>query len=691
MNDINIKLWEMINNNQYVDIFKQKKFDFQESRIIPTFGTKRQNYERELTLKIIWSFYINNIILLRFNQGRPYYKLSSIMNGFKFDYDRDQYSNNILLPMSDIDYLSLKSAGNRANWNQLYEKSHIPTDATSLILSSKSFENSLSKLSNKDITFSNLISKDEFHVDLRNKLKTKYYEIIHDEKLVVINTNYWFSNIILRLSELIQYNYILCDIMVFKMCKYDWKTDLGCNSDDRGDSKDTNTTQGEKCRDADGNSIQHKEDYKDSVSNPGLLQHPLISDEIQSVEGLTTKLKSLNNNDWKILIEMIKSTNEYVDLIKLIPSSEYTDYSIVVGPTTFDDNYNNENETTKRFRNLINNSSEWWNKQELKSSVQQSWAKLPIYILSFTSGVLSIIYSLAVLTKYIKFKKTIEGCNISVPQQKQMSDVRLNRDIYAKPLHSHNDYWREYPLFSALSAGAISVESDICSVNETLIFKNDEIYVGHSQEFLKPINTLFNLYLNPLSQFLQFVNPTYEIIDGDSNSENSRLEQDFFAQSQSERNSVFYNNPGQPLYLWFDFKTEANSTYDALKPLLKPFIDNGYLAYYNTTDDKYYSGPLILTITDGPLDKFTIDNNNTNKDELKKWSKLSRVASGSLETILGSESYATSTKNDFNEEQKSQLKQVLDLAHEYGLKTRIWGDITWPWNVLDSHLKICLN
>ena len=142
----------------------------------------------------------------------------------------------------------------------------------------------------------------------------------------------------------------------------------------------------------------------------------------------------------------------------------------------------------------------------------------------------------------------------------------LNRDIYAKPLHSHNDYWREYPLFSALSAGAISVESDIwyfpqsykltrtvtpstskynnnnkqgnSSVNETLIFKNDEIYVGHSQEFLKPINTLFKLYLNPLSQFLQFVNPTYEIIDGDSNSENSRLEQDFCT-IPTERNSVF--------------------------------------------------------------------------------------------------------------------------------------------------------
>ena len=309
----------------------------------------------------------------------------------------------------------------------------------------------------------------------------------------------------------------------------------------------------------------------------------------------------------------------------------------------------------------------------------------------------------------------------------------LNRDVYAKPLHSHNDYWRKYPLFSALSAGAISVESDIwyfpqtykltrtitpstnnnnhqgnkydSSINETLIFKNDEIYVGHSQEFLKPINTLFNLYLNPLFQFLQFVNPIYEIIDDNINPENSQLEQNLFTQSQLEKNSVFYNNPGQPLYLWFDFKTDANATYDVLKPLLKPFIDNGYLAYYNTSDDKYYSGPLILTITgnlpiekvtsekirylflDGPLDKFTIDNNNTNIDELKKWSKLSRVASGSLEKILGSESYSTSTKTNFNEQQKSQLKQVLDLEHEYGLKTRIWGDITWPWNVLDLHLK----
>lgn len=279
-------MWIFSNRNDLI---------FQESRIIPTFGTKRQNYERELTLKIIWSFYINNIILLRFNQGRPYYKLSSIMNGFKFDYDRDQYSNNILLPMSDIDYLSLKSAGNRTNWNQLYEQTYIPTDATSLILSLKSFEKSLSKLSNKDITIKNLISKDEFHIDLSNKLKTRYYEILPDEKLVVINISYWFSNIILRLSELIQYNYILCDIMVFKMCKYDMKSDLSRNShDDQDDSKVIGSTQGdssttgEKLQGVNGNTFRRNEHYKSA------LQHLLISDETQLIEGLTSKLKNLN-------------------------------------------------------------------------------------------------------------------------------------------------------------------------------------------------------------------------------------------------------------------------------------------------------------------------------------------------------------------------------------------------------------
>ncbi|RCK58081.1 Altered inheritance of mitochondria protein 6 [Candida viswanathii] len=300
----------------------------------------------------------------------------------------------------------------------------------------------------------------------------------------------------------------------------------------------------------------------------------------------------------------------------------------------------------------------------------------------------------------LPFNHTIEG---------------LNRDVYAKPLHSHNDYWRQHPLFDALSVGAVSVESDVwvfdrnytlnrtstasTGVNETLTFRTDEVYVGHNQEFLRPINTLFNLYLNPLFQFLQFANPTYTFVDqsGDDNGDSPLLG------DASVKNSVFYNNAEQPLYLWFDFKTSPNETYDALKPLLQPFIDKGYLAYYNTTEDRYHPGPLILTITgnlptekvsseeiryfflDGPLQNFT--NDNTDTDFLERWSKLSRVASGSLLSLLGRDLYPSTTTNEFSEEQKEKLKEIFDKAHEYGLKTRIWGDIIWPWNLLNSHLE----
>ncbi|KAI5952469.1 AIM6 [Candida jiufengensis] len=298
-------------------------------------------------------------------------------------------------------------------------------------------------------------------------------------------------------------------------------------------------------------------------------------------------------------------------------------------------------------------------------------------------------------TPILPFNYTIEG---------------LTRDVYPKPLHSHNDYWRAHPLFDALSIGAVSIESDIwhfpknytlqrtttestgitTTPNETLYFNSNEVYVGHNQVFLHPINTLFNLYLNPIYQFLSYSNPNFKFIDGDGNP----------LLGSQQKHSLFYNDPEQQVYLWFDFKTSPNDTYDALKPLLQPFIDSNFLTYYNTTDDSLHQGPLVLTITgnlpigkvseekirytflDGPLSYF---NTSASDNELKNWSKLSQVASGSLQSLLGDD-YNSTIKNNFTDQQKTKLKSVFDKAHTYGLKTRIWGDITWPWNLVDSHL-----
>ena len=44
----------------------------------------------------------------------------------------------------------------------------------------------------------------------------------------------------------------------------------------------------------------------------------------------------------------------------------------------------------------------------------------------------------------------------------------LTQGIVPKALHSHNDYWRPIPFYSALSVGAVSIEADVWLYNGTL-------------------------------------------------------------------------------------------------------------------------------------------------------------------------------------------------------------------------------
>lgn len=62
--------------------------------------------------------------------------------------------------------------------------------------------------------------------------------------------------------------------------------------------------------------------------------------------------------------------------------------------------------------------------------------------------------------------------NTGAPQYQY--PTQLTQDIVPKAIHSHNDYWRQIPLYSALSAGAVSVESDVWLSNGTLYVRASE-------------------------------------------------------------------------------------------------------------------------------------------------------------------------------------------------------------------------
>jgi len=166
----------------------------------------------------------------------------------------------------------------------------------------------------------------------------------------------------------------------------------------------------------------------------------------------------------------------------------------------------------------------------------------------------------------------------------------FSRDILPIRCHSHNDYWREVPLYSAISAGCISVEADIW------LYEN-ELFVGHDIVSLTPNRTLKNLYINPLLDILDKQNPGHTLMPD----------------PDAHIHGVFDTTPEQPLILLIDFKTAGPATYPFLMAALEPFRSKGYLTHLNGTD--LIPGPILVVGSgDAPFDLIASDSDNPKHD-----------------------------------------------------------------------------
>ena len=101
--------------------------------------------------------------------------------------------------------------------------------------------------------------------------------------------------------------------------------------------------------------------------------------------------------------------------------------------------------------------------------------------------------------------------------------------------HAHNDYEHARPLLDALEHGFDSVEADVYLVDGALL-------VGHEAKDLRPERTLEALYLEPLRGWVRAHGGTVQ--------------------------------PGlPPMLLLIDVKTDAESTYAALRAVLRRYAD----------------------------------------------------------------------------------------------------------------------
>ncbi|KAJ0418940.1 PLC-like phosphodiesterase [Aspergillus carlsbadensis] len=277
----------------------------------------------------------------------------------------------------------------------------------------------------------------------------------------------------------------------------------------------------------------------------------------------------------------------------------------------------------------------------------------------------------------------------------------ISRDIVPVQCHSHNDYWRRVPLYSALEAGCVGIEADVWLFDE-------ELYVGHSKASLTPSRTLRSMYIEPLMRILRRQNPITR----------------FNPFHDEPLNGVFDTNPLQTLILLIDFKTDGEETWDYVVEQLGPLRESGYLTYYNGTD--IVNGPITVVGTgntpfnrvaenatyrdiffDAPLDRLVdkVDRIDTPATVQARSGNsgqgLSGISNGDIEpdTFDTTNSYYASVSFKkavgipwmlhLTDRQVQTIRSQIRAAHRQGLKVRYWGTPDWPrslrnhvWRVL---------
>lgn len=231
-----------------------------------------------------------------------------------------------------------------------------------------------------------------------------------------------------------------------------------------------------------------------------------------------------------------------------------------------------------------------------------------------------------------------------------------------KSIHSHNDYWRALPFYTALSVGCISIEADVWLVNSTL-------YIGHETSALTPARTFQSLYIDPLLQVLKKQNPASPFV------------------TTPTKHGVFDGYSDQTIYLFVDVKTDGIKTWPYVVKALEPLRSAGYLSRVeNASSTSITSGPVTVIGTGNtplslvqpiaPRDYFydapipTLNSTFSNITSL-----VSPIASTDFAVQFGT---IHSTSVAFNKSQLALLRAQVAVAHQKGIKLRYWDQPAWP-------------
>ncbi|MDX1932991.1 MAG: phosphatidylinositol-specific phospholipase C/glycerophosphodiester phosphodiesterase family protein [Capsulimonadales bacterium] len=200
--------------------------------------------------------------------------------------------------------------------------------------------------------------------------------------------------------------------------------------------------------------------------------------------------------------------------------------------------------------------------------------------------------------------------------------------------HAHNDYEHTRPLLDALDQGFCSVEADIHLVD-------GELLVAHDRNQVKPGRTLRALYLDPLR-----------------------------ARARRNGGRIYQDAPG--FFLLIDVKSEAKSTYAALRKVLEQYSD--ILTEFRSDGVRRKA---VTVVVSGGRDIETM------KAEKRRFGgidgRLGDLDSGFPPSVFPwiSDSWPGSFRwngeGEFPEEERKRLVEIVRKAHQRGYLVRFWG------------------
>ncbi|RDX52056.1 hypothetical protein OH76DRAFT_1400974 [Lentinus brumalis] len=250
--------------------------------------------------------------------------------------------------------------------------------------------------------------------------------------------------------------------------------------------------------------------------------------------------------------------------------------------------------------------------------------------------------------------------------------TQFTQGIMPRAIHSHNDYWRDVPLLTALSYGVASVEADVSLINGTL-------FVGHEPGALTKDRTFDSLYVQPLLQILNKQNP-----------------KNAFTVNNTSPNGVFDTAGEIPLQLLVDIKTDGVEALPFILKALQPLRSAGYLTVFANGTLTQSAVTVVGTgnspleqvkalsprdyFFDAPLTQLTDPSLNTTWDPT-----LSPLASTDYETAVG-----WSGIGNITDEQVANITQFVGDAHARGIAARFWDTPAWPIYARDNVWRVLL-